>query len=68
MTGFIDCPEYMTADGEYRCGLPAAIIWRYTVQSSDGPVECVRTTCPRGHHMNGPAESMAVPELEEGAA
>jgi len=55
---FLDCPEYMDRHGAVRCGLPAAVADRYTMQSTDGLLESVRIRCPRGHYFNGPLESL----------
>jgi hypothetical protein len=55
---FLDCPAYMDQHGAARCGLPAAVEYRYTVSSTDGPLESARTRCPRGHCFNGPLESL----------
>jgi hypothetical protein len=55
---FLDCPEYMDRHGAARCGLPAAVEYRYTVSSTDGPLESARIRCPRGHCFNGPLESL----------
>ncbi len=55
---FLDCPAYLDAHGASRCGLPAEVRDRYTVTSTDGPLESVRIQCPRGHWFNGPIESM----------
>jgi hypothetical protein len=55
---FLDCPEYMDRHGAARCGLPAEVQDRYTMQSTDGPLESVRIRCPRGHYLNGPIESL----------
>jgi hypothetical protein len=55
---FLDCPEYMDQHGEARCGLPAAVEYRYTIKSTDGPLESVKIRCPRGHFFNGPLESL----------
>lgn len=35
----VDCPE---------CGLPAEVTSRFTLESTDGPVEHVRIRCIRG--------------------
>jgi len=56
---FLDCPGYMDKQGAARCGLPAVVEDRYTMTSTDGPLESARTRCPRGHHFNGPLESLA---------
>src|SRR6266576_2936047 len=53
---FLDCPAYMDKRGAVRCGLPAEVEDRYTVRSSDGPMESARIRCPRGHWFNGPVE------------
>jgi hypothetical protein len=55
---FLDCPEYMDRHGAARCGLPAEVQDRYTMQSTDGPLESARIRCPRGHYFNGPIESL----------
>jgi hypothetical protein len=53
---FLDCPAYMDKRGAMRCGLPAEVEDRYTVRSSDGPMESAKIRCPRGHWFNGPVE------------
>jgi hypothetical protein len=53
---FIDCPAYMDEHGAVRCGLPAEILCRYTMTSTDGPLESARIQCPRQHWFNGPIE------------
>ena len=58
---FLDCPAYMDRRGTVRCGLPAAVEYRYTIRSSDGPLESVKIRCPRGHWFSGPIESLAIP-------
>jgi hypothetical protein len=55
---FMDCPAYMDKHGTARCGLPAEVECRYTVRSTDGPLESARIRCPRGHWFNGPVESL----------
>jgi len=59
---FLDCPAYLGKDGTARCGLPAEVEARYTVTSTDGPLESTKIRCPRGHWFNGPLESLTVPE------
>jgi hypothetical protein len=54
----LDCPAYMDKAGAARCGLPAAVEYRYTVKSTDGPLESAKIRCPRGHCFNGPLESL----------
>jgi hypothetical protein len=55
---FVDCPAYMNQYGVLRCGLPAEIEYRYTIGSTDGPLESAKIRCPRGHWFNGPVESL----------
>ena len=55
---FLDCPAYMDHGGTARCGLPAAVEYRYAMRSTDGPLESVKIRCPRGHSFNGPLESL----------
>jgi hypothetical protein len=55
---FLDCPAYMDACGATRCGLPAEVEDWYAMRSTDGPLECARIRCPRGHMFNGPIESL----------
>ena len=55
---FLDCPAYMDSGGAVRCGLPAVVENRYTMRSTDGPLESVRIRCPRGHFFNGPLDSL----------
>ena len=55
---FLDCPAYMDKTGAARCGLPAAVEYRYAVRSTDGPLESVKIRCPRGHSFNGPIDSL----------
>lgn len=68
---FLDCPAYMDRNGATRCGLPAAVEWRYTVNSTDGPLESAMIRCPLGHFFNGPVELLlwdkaaAPPGLED---
>ena len=53
---FLDCPAYMDAHGAARCGLPAEIEDRYSMRSSDGPLDSAKIRCPLGHWFNGPIE------------
>ena len=61
---FLDCPGYMDQHGTARCGLPAVMEDRYTMKSTDGPLESARIRCPRGHFFNGPLESLARVDAE----
>jgi hypothetical protein len=55
---FLDCPAYLDTRGAVRCGLPAEVADRYAAESTDGPLECVKVRCPRGHGFNGTIESL----------
>ena len=60
---FLDCPAYLDEEGALRCGLPAEVKRRFTMRSSDGPLEAAMIRCPSGHWFNGPIEFLA-PEKE----
>jgi hypothetical protein len=55
---FLDCPAYLDQHGAQRCGLPAEVRCRYTMRSTDGPIEAAMISCPAGHHFNGAIESL----------
>jgi hypothetical protein len=55
---FLDCPARLDHDGAARCGLPAEVRCRFTVRSTNGPLESARIRCPAGHWFNGPIESL----------
>ncbi len=55
---FLDCPAYLDEQGAVRCGLPAEVRCRFTMRSSDGPIEAAMIRCPAGHWFNGPIESL----------
>ncbi len=55
---FLDCPAYLDQQGAARCGLPAEVVDRYLAESTDGPLECAKVRCPRGHGFNGTIESL----------
>jgi hypothetical protein len=54
----LDCPAYLDRHGTVRCGLPAEVEHRYTLRSTDGPLESARIRCPEGHVFNGPVEAL----------
>ena len=59
---FVNCPG---------CGLPAEVEHRYTLTSTDGPLEGAKIRCPHGHWFNGPLESLtgaAAPPDDAGEA
>ena len=43
---FLDCPAYL-GGGAARCGLPAEVETRYTVSSTDGPLESAKIPVPQ---------------------
>ena len=55
---FLDCPAYLDRGGATRCGLPAEVRCRFTMRSTDGPIECATIRCPAGHWFNGAIESL----------
>ena len=63
---FLDCPAYLGHDGRARCGLPAEITNRYTLPSTDEPVECATIRCPSRHWFNGPLDSLERPDRSAG--
>jgi hypothetical protein len=55
---FLDCPAYLDQDRAVRCGLPAEVRCRFTMRSTDGPLESAMIRCPAGHHFTGDIESL----------
>jgi hypothetical protein len=55
----LDCPAYLDEDGLARCGLPAEVLYRVIAESTDGPVEIVKISCPVGHRFNAPIEFLS---------
>ena len=55
---FLDCPAYLDQDSALRCGLPAEVRCRFTMRSTDGPVESAMISCPAGHYFCGTIESL----------
>ena len=43
---FLNCPAYMDKDGAARCGLAAEVKARYLMESTDGPLESAKISCP----------------------
>jgi hypothetical protein len=52
------CLAYLNQDGAVRCGLPADARCRFTIRSTDRPLELAMTGCPAGQYLNGPIESL----------
>jgi hypothetical protein len=55
---FLDCPAYLDHERTVRCGLPAEVRCRFTMRSTDGPIESAMIRCPAGHYFNGAIESL----------
>ena len=55
---FLDCPAYTDQERTARCGLPAEVRCRFTMRSTDGPLESVMIRCPVGHWFTGAVESL----------
>jgi hypothetical protein len=55
---FLDCPAWLDQQGAARCGLPAEVRCRFTMRSTDGPVESVMISCPAGHYFCGAIQSL----------
>ena len=68
MITYLDCPAYLDDDGAARCGLPAEVQCRFTMDSTDGPLESVMIRCPSGHMFNGPLEFLTWDRGESRAA
>jgi hypothetical protein len=59
---FLDCPAWMDAEGKAQCGLPAEVEYRYTMESTDGPIESAKIRCLRHHRFSGPVEFLTPPK------
>jgi hypothetical protein len=57
---FLDCPAYLDEERAVRCGLPAEVRSRFTLDSTDGPLESAMSRCPAGHRFTGPLESLTL--------
>jgi len=64
---FLDCPAYLDQEGAVRCGLPAEVRSRFTMRSTDGPLESVMIQCPSGHWFNGPIGSLTFESRQQHA-
>jgi hypothetical protein len=64
---FLDCPAYLDEEGAVRCGLPAEVRSRFTMSSSDGPLESAMIRCPSGHCFNAPIEFLTLKSGEKHA-
>ena len=55
---FLDCPAYLDQNGAVRCGLPAEVSCRFTMRSTEGPMESAMIRCPAGHYFCGPIQAL----------
>ena len=62
---FLDCPACLDQEGALRCGLPAEVRHRFTMRSSDRPIEAAMIRCPSGHWFNGAIESLTWERQQE---
>jgi len=60
---FLDCPGYLGEESLNRCGLPAEVLRRFVMWSTDGPLESVMIKCPVGHLFTGPTEFLSLRSL-----
>jgi hypothetical protein len=65
---FLDCPAYLDEQGIARCGLPAEVINRFTMRSTDGLLESATIRCPVGHLFRGPVEFLSLADKRAGQA
>ena len=65
---FLECPAYLDTDGPTGCGLPAEVEARYTMRSTEGPLESAKIRCLRGHWFNGPTALLTIREKPAAAA
>ena len=55
---FLYGPAYLDDERTVKCGLPAEVRCRFTMRSTDGPLESAMIRCPAGHWFNGTIESL----------
>src|ERR1700745_537759 len=65
---FLDGPACLDSDGIARCGLPAEVRCRFTMRSTDGPLESVMIRCPVGHIFNAPIEFLSLERQPDNAS
>jgi hypothetical protein len=56
---FLSCPANLDPDGGVPCGLPAEVVRRFRMHSTDGPLEAAMIRCPVGHWFDAPVEALA---------
>jgi hypothetical protein len=65
-TMFLNCPADLGPDSAVHCGLPAEVRCRFTMYSTDGPLESVMIRCPVGQFFSGPVESLTPASRDPG--
>jgi hypothetical protein len=54
----VDSRAYVNDQDTIRCGLPAEVIDRFSLDSTDGWLAAVAIACPRNHRLNGVVDSL----------
>jgi hypothetical protein len=62
---FLNCPAYLDPEGAVRCGLPAEVGCRFTMLSTDGPLDSAMIRCPAGHYFSGPIELLTPDDTDK---
>ena len=57
---FLDCPAWLDEECLARCVLPAAVLRRFIIESTSGPLESVAIKCPIGHFFIAPIEFLSL--------
>ena len=57
---FLDCPAWLDEECLARCVLPAAVLRRFIIESTSGPLESVVIKCPVGHFFTAPIEFLSL--------
>ena len=57
---FLDCPAWLDEDCLTRCGLPAAVLRRFIIDSTSGPLESVMIKCLISHFFIAPIEFLSL--------
>ena len=61
---FLNCPAYVDDQGTVRCGLPAEVIDRFRLGSTDGWLAAAAIVCPRNHRFNGVVDSLLLKRVK----
>jgi len=59
---FVECPAYVDDDGTLRCGLPAEVLDRFSLWSTDGWLAAAVIACPVNHRFSAPLDALHVPD------